>query len=351
MFKNKKLAIALGVLVAGLAVIAGLTFSRNSTPKNEESKNKVQSTYKAEPRNLGNDKINVAYSTDENYVYPTLVSMTSLMENANKDTKCAFTVLLSDGVSDEQKSQFMTVQKNYKNCSVNLVDMGGQFGSSEVRFWSRAMYYRLALHEILKDEKRCIYIDGDTIVRKDLTEMYSTNMDGYYIAGIRDFNYYINKDSDHNKLIGIPDLNTYVCSGVLIMNLEKIRNDGLGDVFDKLIKENDEKKIFKFPDQDALNKACYGHILTLPFKYGALAHTGFEKSYTESKYAQWASNEKDWDEGRKDPTIVHFTGDGETGGKPWRKINSSFCEEWWKYVEKTDFKDQITNEYKSVQKV
>lgn len=287
-------------------------------------------------KNNQSSEICVAYSTDENYLYPTLVSMTSLMENANANTFCKFTILVSDDVSEENQNKLKSVEERYSNCNVNIVNMGKQFNSSEVRFWSRAMYYRLNLPEILKDEKKCIYLDGDTIVRKDLVEMFNLDMSQYYIAGVRDINCYINKESDHYKLLNIPNLNSYVCSGVLIMNLEKIRQDNLNSVLEELIKENDVKKTFKFPDQDALNKACYGHILTLPFKYGALAHTGFECSFKDSEYANWASNKKDWDEGRKNPVVLHFTGE-----KPWKNNYSDFCQEWWNYADLTQYKNEI----------
>ena len=99
-------------------------------------------------------------------------------------------------------------------------------------------------------------------------------------------------------------------------------------------------KKFKFPDQDALNKACYGHILTLPFKYGALFHAGLNEPFAKSEYAQWASNKTDWEEGRKKPVVLHFTGD-----KPWVKIASDFHKEWWTYADKTNFKDEIHARY------
>ena len=326
MLKTKK---ALGLFTMLFAIVAITSFS----------------IWMVRGKSNQKSEICVAYSTDENYLYPTLVSMASLMENCNENTFCKFTVLVSPEISEEGQNKIKSIEKNYSNCNVNVVNMGGQFDSSEVRFWSRAMYYRLNLPEILKEEKKCIYLDGDTIVRKDLSTMFNLDMSNYYIAGIRDINCYINSTSDHYKLLDIPNLNSYVCSGVLIMNLEKMRNDNLNQVLEEIIKENDVKKTLKFPDQDALNKACYGHILTLPFKYGALAHAGFDYSYEESEYAQWASNKKDWDEGRKDPTVLHFTGD-----KPWNNNYSKFCEEWWMYADTTECKAEIHEKYSGVKK-
>lgn len=291
--------------------------------------------------NSVNHDICVAYSTDNNYVYPTIVSMASLMKNKNANTFCKFTVLTSDNVTAQDKERIKSISDNYSGCSVNIVDMGQQFSNSEERLWSKAMYYRLNLPEILKNEKRCVYLDGDTMVRKDISDMFDINMNDYYIAGIRDFNVFINKDSTYYKDIGISNLNSYICSGVLIMNLEKMRSDNINSALDKLIEQNDKNKTFKFPDQDALNIACYGHILTLPFKYGALAHTDFKEPYNKNEYAQWASNQKDWDEGRTDPHIIHFTGE-----KPWSKIYCDFCKEWWYYADLTPCKKEISEKYK-----
>ena len=329
MFKSKKAVTAFSIFVSLIFVTFLTTWIVKS--KNAETGTDLET----EPYS-----INVAYSTDQNYVLPTLVSMTSLMENSAKNHFCKFTVLLSNEVSEQDKAKLKSVEENYKNCTVNLVEMNQQFANSEVRFWSRAMYYRLNLPQILKDEQKCIYLDGDTIVRSDLKSMNEIDMTNYYIAGIRDINCYINKESDHYKLLDIPNLDSYVCSGVLIMNLEKMRNDKLDVVLEDLIKENDINKKFKFPDQDALNKACYGHILTLPFKYGALFHAGLNEPFAKSEYAQWASNKTDWEEGRKKPVVLHFTGD-----KPWVKIASDFHKEWWTYADKTNFKDEIHARY------
>ncbi len=91
--------------------------------------------------------------------------MTSLMENTDKNIYCKFTVLTSDNVTAKNKEHIKAINKSYPNCSTNIVDMGRQFSTSEEKFWSKAMYYRLNLPEILKNEKKCLYLDGDTMVR------------------------------------------------------------------------------------------------------------------------------------------------------------------------------------------
>ena len=44
-----------------------------------------------------------------------------------------------------------------------------------------ASYYRLELHNLLPDVDRIIYMDGDTIVFQDLSELITLDMKGNYI--------------------------------------------------------------------------------------------------------------------------------------------------------------------------
>lgn len=278
-----------------------------------------------------NNNIPVAYCTDKNYVYYTLVSMQSAVESANNHTFYKFVILLSDNVTQEEIEKFKTFDENNKNCSVQLINMQDQYNNSIIGGWSKAIYYRLNLPELLMNEKKCIYLDSDTMVRKDLYEMYSSNMENYYIAGVRDYNGSVYEGSNYCKVLGIDNLNTYVCSGVLIMNLEKMRNDGLMKKLQDAIEENDKNNKFSYMDQDILNSVCFGHILTLPYKFGALVTIAYwDDYYNKDDYIRWTSNEKDWQEGQ-DPTIVHFT-----ALKPWipERGTTPFHPEWHEIAER-----------------
>lgn len=290
------------------------------------------------------NKIYVAYSTDTNYIFPTLVSMTSLMENANKKTFCKFYILHNE-INDKDKEKLNSISSRYRNCTVNLVDMKNEFSNSYLGGWATPMYFRILLPDIIGDQNHCLYLDGDTIVRHDLKDLFKTDISNFYIAGVRDWNGYINKDTKYYDFLGIKDLQSYVCSGVLLMNLEKMRNDKVCSKLKDLVSQNDKNdkdKKFHFPDQDAFNKGCYGYIKPLSFKFGALTHA--INNDNEKAYIEWIrSSQSEFDEMKNDPTIVHFT-----GGKPWSKIHENvkkFCEEWWKYAEKTGYGKEISEKY------
>lgn len=99
------------------------------------------------------------------------------------------------------------------------------------------------------NEDKILYLDVDTIVDKDLTELWNFNLGNCCIAAR-----FENQKAE------------YFNSGVLLMNLKMIRDLQLDDKVIRLLK----KCRFAFPDQDAMNIIFKGRIKELPFKYNVL---------------------------------------------------------------------------------
>ena len=51
----------------------------------------------------------------------------------------------------------------------------------EQKVFSPAHFYRLSLHEKLSYINKIIYLDGDTLIFDDLTEMINLDMKGNYV--------------------------------------------------------------------------------------------------------------------------------------------------------------------------
>lgn len=98
--------------------------------------------------------------------------------------------------------------------------------------------------------EKILYLDTDTIVAKDIKDLYETDLSNYDIAAVRDFygRHWINKN--------------YCNSGVLLLNIKAIRE---GCLFDKCIEMVQKKRMF-MPDQSAINKYCK-RKLYLPDEY------------------------------------------------------------------------------------
>lgn len=287
--------------------------------------------------------VNIAMATDDEYVYPTLVSMTSALENKNWDTKLNFYILLSDKVTQENKDYLINLQNKYNNCTVKLIDMQNSYSEvSVVRHLSSAAYYRLRLGSLLPNVDKILYLDGDTIVMKDLQNLYSTDIDDYYVAGALDLDAALIRGDDYVKQIGMKSCDQYINSGVLLMNLSKIREDKLEIKFDDFIAKyhNPENRVGIFHDQDVLNAVCYDKIFVLPLKYNAMEHQ--LKKFTEGKMTDINvrySNEE-WNTAYSDPVVVHCT------LKSWRWLrNLPFKRDWWKYAELSGQFDKIKRKY------
>ena len=189
-------------------------------------------------------------------------------------------------------------------------------------------YYRLSLSSVLPDLEKVIWLDGDTLIFGDLTELYNISMDGYYYKGFLDDNIHGTKD------FGIED-DHYICSGVMLVNLEELRQNNMEDKFEKFIKLNNEK--LKQHDQTVINVVCADKIGVLPSKYGIFNFDNVEeaKSYALNLIAKNRYSESEITDAYNHPVILHCI------RKPWYDINYYHARTWWDYAEKTGYIEEI----------
>lgn len=157
------------------------------------------------------------------------------------------------------------------------------------RYPESAMY-RLMAPQILKNEKRIIYLDADTIINMDIKELWNEELNdsGIGVVGEHDLlSHYGKAKEEHaesdlqekilNRIEG-ANLKNAFNSGVLLMDLEKIRK--IGDMLlpgvEFLAKYPGESKFF---DQDILNYFFATKATRLPWYYNILIH--WDKMYTD----------------------------------------------------------------------
>lgn len=153
-------------------------------------------------------------------------------------------------------------------------------------------YFRYLIPEIDKSIDKALYLDCDIMIKGDLSNLFSINVDNYYCAAVPDS--YINTIK-YKKTIGFLDNECYVNAGVLLLNLKKIRDENkVEQLF--LNSERYKRKIL-YQDQDIINITFRGHIKSLDFKYN---YTSFDVYSKPSLFLDQA-------------IIIHFTGNK----KPW----------------------------------
>lgn len=112
---------------------------------------------------------------------------------------------------------------------------------------------RLFADTVSEIPDKILYLDTDVLCRCDFTQIYDTNMRKFDIAGV--------PDRYGKWFFGNIFKHDYLNSGVLLLNMENIRENGL---FEKCRNLCREKKMF-MPDQTALNKLAAKR--KLPGKY------------------------------------------------------------------------------------
>lgn len=172
--------------------------------------------------------------------------------------------------------------------------------------YPKTIYYRLLAHRLLPETvHKILYLDADILCINDLTKLYETDLNGYLYAsaihtGLTGTTEVINKIRLQNF-----DADGYYNSGVLLMNLDAVREEvQAADIFDYI-----KKHVLLLPDQDVLN-ALYGdRIKSVPDQiYNYDTRKG--PTYETISLGEWTL---DWV--MKHTVILHYCG----RDKPWQE--------------------------------
>ena len=185
---------------------------------------------------------------------PLATLITSVVYTKNKDTDVSF-FIIEDGITENNKEKINTmIQPGINITFIKKPNLSNLSVSEEIIancYITVAMYYRLYSAQILPPEiHRILYLDCDMIVCKDLWELYSTDFEDNYVIAVRDL--------FEQECCERLQLTQYVNSGMMLVNLDKWREDNLTDQFERVSHNN--KKLIKWPDQDIMNMTCTSKI-------------------------------------------------------------------------------------------
>lgn len=269
-------------------------------------------------------RIPVVWGIDRKYLLQAFVVMRSLLTHSKEIYH--FFILTADNMEDEIGVYTNILKTEYHNfeVSVRMVDMGS-FVNARIynEHLSKAAYFRLLIPELILEYNKCIYLDCDVLVHGDLKELYTIEMGDDYLAGVKDC-HIISSDPyqmEHQKILGLPSRDKYINSGVLVMNLTKMREDNLMQKFRiQLEKEN------WYEDQDVLNVCCYPYIKILPLQYN-LFHFYLGNEIELLYDLPYRKEEFEFDHAF--PFILHMGGKY----KPWLNEEYKGGNEWWQLAE------------------
>jgi len=272
-------------------------------------------------------RVVVSVATDNNYALPTQVTLYSMLKNIADGVMCDIHVLVPESLTAANRQSIGGLAQRFNNCQVSFHNMGDAYSSGSIQkghYVTTPTFYRLSLPSILANETKCLWIDSDTVVMKDVSALYHTDIGGYYVAGVRTpFFMYSDSRKERGTLrLGLDSLDSYINAGVALLNLENIRADDIDVKFEQL-----STVPYRVHDQDVLNVACYGKIKVLPPKFNAMTMylPVAEEDYSVSTYLQLVYSVEEWRTAATDPVIVHYA----AREKPWTNTSITLASLWW----------------------
>ena len=299
-----------------------------------------------------NNKIHIIINMNNNYIYPSLVAINSILRNSIKNrTTIVCHILCPEDLRRGNINKLKSLLFVYPtNLEMIFYNMGNLFNEYKRNRFSEVTFYRL-LAPIFIPLEKVIYLDCDVLVFEDIEEMYNLPFNNHYVLGILDL---LSNGLDYLGLIS----EKYINAGVLLLNLDLIRKD---HKYYELLSMYKYYKKLNNNDQTIINYVFYPKIGILPSKFGIFNFDSiFDIKYIYLNSIRTNLNMTELIQSFKHPSLMHYV---LCNPKVWNShslltkkytrtgtINKSSCKKyhdiWIEYAKNTSFFKDIVKYYK-----
>ena len=263
-------------------------------------------------------EIPIFFACDEGFVKYTMVSMKSIMENADRSRKYHI-YILHMGITEATQAKVLAMAD--EEFAIDFVDVTDKMRSIADKlpirdYYSNTTYFRLFIPDMFPQYRKALYIDSDTIVVGNIAELYDHKLGKLY-AGVCPDRVVAQTDilGDYvEKVLGVKRTR-YFNAGVMLMNCSQFRENHLLDEFLEML------HVYLFvvaQDQDYLNLICKNQVLYMEPKWNAQV------------FGELACPEEE-------VGLFHFN----MAAKPWHYEDCRLAEYFWKYAKMTVDYDAI----------
>lgn len=268
---------------------------------------------------MNSQVVPVFYACDNAFVRFTAISLFSMIKNADPDRRYVVHILHTDVTEENQAMLLANVAA--ENCEIRFEEVKDRIreigGNLPIRhYYSLTTYYRMFIAEMFPQYDKVLYIDSDTIVQGDISQLYDIEI-GDNLVGAAVEQVMVQTDvygTYCEKVCGI-DRTRFFNAGILVMNSSKMREENLLDRFKELL------YTYRFvvtQDEDYLNVLCKDRVHYLPGKWNVAI-------YGEIPYK------------KEEIGIFHYV----MVSKPWHYQECRFGEVFWSYAKQTDLYDEL----------
>ncbi len=274
--------------------------------------------------NTTTEPIHIAFICDENYVLPTSVTINSILQN--KFPSSAYRIhIVTTALSEKSKKLFNKLNSDYVNISIVEAELGNletlhQSTKNSYCVATPAALLKFRLPELLGDVSKVLYLDGDLIVRRDLSELFQTDLTDYFLGAV------IDSGSLYSENPIVKSFDNYFNSGVMFLNLDKMREYHCTD---RLIEEK-VKHPTGLMDQNIFNIVFNNQVRFLNIRYNCLFINlvrASQKFTMDDLNARYNENFVSLKELGEAAYIIHYS----SKDKPWKYYDVPFANEWYLY--------------------
>lgn len=269
--------------------------------------------------------IPIVFAINQNFAKYFSVTLESVIKNIKNNYFYKIYVFY-----DELNKNTIKLFSKYNSKSVNIEFININKYIEKLNLYSRAhyskeMYYRILIPEILSKYTKVIYLDSDLIVKSDISDLYKIELGKNLIGGVSNFcNYGMCK---YVEKLGLEPPK-YINSGVLLFNIKEcIRFEFKTKALSLL----DDYTNLACPDQDIINMVCKNKIKILDdtwnfmwqhLFYEEMGWTPLHESY-QKRYLKQKENFN----------IIHYT----SFKKPWNSEKNKYSDIWWEYASNSPY--------------
>jgi len=281
------------------------------------------------------NKINIFFSSDENYTQHLAVSIASILCNAGTEDELIFSIL-DGGISEKSKFKINKLKK-IKNFEIEYIpinedDFKNYPLNPRLKHITLPTYYRFKIASLKPNLEKAIYLDCDIVVKTSLKELWETDIANCAMGVIEDCASPKSRQEFFDRL----GCDSYFNAGILLINIKKWNELNLENKCFELVGKEKEKLLWN--DQDILNLLFQNNVKFLHPKWNFQTNC-----FRNGKFTLYSQEEIN--QALKKPSIIHYT----NPVKPWSPHNIYFFEkdyflfkkEYFQYLKYTGWKNFI----------
>lgn len=275
---------------------------------------------------------NIVFITDKGFYLPTVVAIKSFVET-HKNKEDSYNVYcLYKGLEQTHKDTFL--QMSTERIKVKLIDADEIHGIQDVKRLkthecsaSPTALLKFELANIFEDLDQLLYMDGDIIVKDDISSLFDIDLKDNYVAAAYDTGIM------YNKTVRAKGIEDYFNSGVMLLNLKKMREDNIREVlYNRKFASSDVSLM----DQNVFNEVFSGKARIIPLKFNCqyislVRAKYFHNLQLEVINATYKENYRNWEDIEQEAIVVHYA----SFDKPWKYADVTGVELWDKYYKMT----------------